>query len=162
MILINSGNLVIQEGNLLRFHGLNLIRMIYKKLHNQPDNLSSCYEGGNVLGFQKNRTIPEKICLLTPILQGEIGFFAVFSSRFRFFQEIARNRKESIALPDFRQGVDISEKIAYFKKRTTSFHEMVYIHVFFEKLIISMIKLMSIKCVGFICHKLRKVDYFIF
>lgn len=118
MALISSEKLIIRERNLLPFHGLNLIHMIYKKSYTQPDNLSSCYEKRNTLGFPRNRRISGNICLLTLILQGEIALFAIFSTIFRFSQKIARNGNKSALLSGLRHSLGICRKIVYLPKQS--------------------------------------------
>jgi len=108
MALISSEKSIIREKKLSSFHRLGFIKMIYKKLHAQPEILSSCHELENILGFPKNRRIPEIIRSLTLILQGGIAYFLVFSIRFRISRKIARNEKKSIALPDLKRDSGFS------------------------------------------------------
>ena len=108
--LKSSEKSIIREKKLSSFHRLAFIKMIYKKSHAQPEILSSCHGVENILGFPKNRRIPEIIRSLTLILQGGIAYFAVFSIRFRISRKIARNEKKSIALPDLKRHSGFSGK----------------------------------------------------
>jgi len=112
----------------------------------------------NILGFPKNRHIPEIIRSLTLILQGGIAYFAVFSIRFRISLKIARNEKKSIALPDLKRDSGFSEKSIIWPNNLTCFHGTVRNRMFSEKSLILNRELMSSKCVEFICYKLKKLD----
>jgi len=162
MALINSGKSIIRERNLSPFHGLNPIRMIYKKSYAQTDNLSPCHEIRKSFVFPENRHISGIICHLTPILQGGIALFAIFSIKCRFYQEIAQNGKESFTLPDVNQDLGFIKKSLIYKKDSMCFHEMVYNRMFSEKSHDSNSELMSSICVGFIYYVLRKIVYSMF
>lgn len=113
MALMNPEKTIIRRRNLLPFHRLDFIRMIYNKSHTQAKNLPSCHEMENNCVFPRKRTIPEKTCLLTPILQGGIAFFAIFSRRFAFSHKTARNGNKSALLSGLRHSLDICRKIVY-------------------------------------------------
>ena len=136
--------------------------MIYNKSHTQAENLPSCHEMENNCVFPRKRTIPEKICLLTPILQGGIALFAIFSIKCRLYQEIARNGKKHVALPDSGKDLGSSEKSLISRNNLLSFYEMVYNRMLSEKSHDLNFNSMSINCVGFIYYGLRKIEYFIF
>jgi len=162
MTLINYKNSIIRGKNLSAFHRLGFISIIYKKSHAQTETLPSCHEVGNIKVFPKNRPISEKICHLTLILQGGIAFFAIFSTQFGFSRKTARNERKSVALPDVNQDLGFPKKSIIWSNNSMWFHEMVRGRIFPKKSHDSNSELMSIKCVGFICQILRKVDYSMF
>lgn len=162
MALINSEELIIRKRNLSPFHGLNPIRMIYKESHTQPGNLSSCHEIKKPFVFLKNRHISRIICHLTLILQGGIALFAIFSTRFRFSQEIAQNGKESVALPYLGKDLGFSKISFISRNNLLSFHEMACDRMFSGKSHNLNSELMSSRCVGYFHYVLRKIEYFIF
>ena len=162
MALINSEESIIRERNLSPFHGLNPIRMIYKKSHKQPDNLSPYHEIKKSFVFPENRHISGKICHLTPILQGGIALFAIFSTRFRFSQKITRNRKKSFALPYLGKDLGFLEKSLICSRDLMCFYDMIHNRMFPEKSHDSNSELMSSGYVEFIYYVLRKIEYFIF
>lgn len=133
--------------------------MIYKKSHDQPENLSFYHERGNIWVFPKNQRISGNICLLNLILQGGIVFFAVFSSKFVISQKIARNEKKSVSLPDLKQDLGFSEKSLIFTNDLMWFYEGIHDRMFSNKSNILIFELMSIKCVKIIYYILRKIEY---
>ena len=133
--------------------------MIHEKSHAQPEILASCHEEENNCVFPKNRTIPEKICLLTLILQGGIAFFAIFSLRCRISPKIARNEKESVTLPDLKKDLGFSDKSLISQNDLMSFHGMDHGRMFYNKSHNSNSDLMSSNYVVYIYCVLRKADY---
>jgi len=111
----------------------------------------------NILGFPKNRCIPEIICSLILILQGGIAFFAIFSTEFRISRKIARNGKNLVTLPDLKRDSGFPEKSLIYKKNLTCFHEIIHDRMFSERSQDFSFELMSIKYVGFIYHELEKI-----
>ncbi len=162
MALINHKILIIRGLNLLSFHGLDFIRVFQEKSYAQAKYLSSYHETRNSFVYSENRRIPKKNCLLTPILQGGIAFFAIFSTMFRFFQKTARNGKESIVLPDLRQDSGFPRKSLILRTNLSPFHEMVRNRMFLGKSHDSSSELMSSRYVGNICYILRIVEYSMF
>ena len=150
MVLINSGKSIIQGNNLSSFHGLNLIRMIYKKSHAQPENLLSCHGTENIVGFPINRRIPEKICPLTLILQGGIALFAVFATEFTLSWKIVRNGKKPVALPDSEQRLRFPDKSLILRTNLLSFHGMVRDRMISKKSHDLSSELMSSRYIGII------------
>ena len=150
MAVINFGKSIICENKWLSFHGLNLIRMIYKKSHAQAKMLLSCHEKEKFCVSCKNRSVLKITCLLTPILQGGIALFAVFLIKCRLYQEIARNGKKYVVLPDLGKDLGLSGKSLIFKNNLSPFHGMVYNRMLSEKTHDLSSELMSINCVGFI------------
>ena len=150
MALMNPEKSMIRRKNLLPFHRLDFIRMIYNKSHTQAENLPSCHEGENNCVFPRKCTIPENICHLTPILQGGIAFFAVFSIKCRLCQEIARNGKKYVALPDSGKDLGLSEKSLISRNNLLLFHEMIHNRMLSEKSHDLNFNSMSINYVGFI------------
>jgi len=161
MAVMNPGKSIIRRKNLLPFHRLDFIRMIYKKSHTQANNLSSCHEMENNCVSLRNRTILEIICHLTPILQGGIAFFAVFRAMFRFSRNIARIKNKSVALPDLRRDSGFPKKSLILRTNLSSFHGVVRDRMISGKPYDSNCELMSSRCVGFICYVLRKIEYFV-
>ncbi len=162
MALINSGKLIIRERNLSSFHRSSSIRIFSDKSHIHPEILPSCHEIGKIGVFGENRRIPEKICLLTPILQGGIAFFAVFSLGLRFSPKTARNGNKSVVLPDLRKRLGFSRKSLISQNDLMSSYGMNHDRMFYNKLHDLNFDLMSSKCVGFICYVLKKSEYSMF
>jgi len=159
MVSISSEKSIIPGKNLSPFHGLDFIRMIHEKSHAQAENLASCHEMGKSFVFLRNRRIPEKIRFLTLILQGGIAYFAIFLTRFRFSQEIARNEKKSVVLPDLRRDLGFPKKSLILRNNLSPFHEMLFNRMISKKSHDSSFELMYSKCVGIICYVLRKFKY---
>jgi len=150
MALINSGKSIIRERNLSSFCGPDSINMICNKSHAQPEILSSCHEIENIGVFPQNRTILNIICLLTPILQGGIAFFAIFSTRLRFSSKFAQNEKESVVLPDSEEDLGFPGKSLIFKNNLSSFREVIRNRMISGKSHSLSSDLMSSRCVGII------------
>jgi len=162
MALINSGELIFRERNLSPFHGLDFIRMIYKKSHDQPENLSYCHETKNSFVFPKNRRISKIIRSLTLILQGGIAFFAIFSTMFRFSRKIVRNGNKSVILPDLRRRLGFPRKSFISRNNLSPLHDTIHNRMISEKSHDLSYGLMSSRCVGIICYVLRKIKYSMF
>lgn len=162
MAVVSSEESIIRERKMPSFHGLDFIRMFYKKSYAQPENLLSYHDAENSLVFQKNRRISEITCLLTPILQGGIALFAVFTTEFTSSWKIVRNRKEPVALPDSEQRLRFPEKSLILRNNLSPFHGTIHDRMISEKSHDSSSELMSIKCVRFICYIFRKIEYFMF
>ena len=162
MSVINFKKSIIQGTNLPSCHGLDLIRMIYKKSYAQPENLLSCDETENIVGFPINRRIPEKICPLTLILQGGIALFAVFATEFTLSWKIVRNGKKPVALPDSEQRLRFPEKSLILRNNLSPFHGTIQDRMISGKSHNLNSDLMSSNCVVFICYVLKESEYSMF
>jgi len=162
MAFIKLEKSTIRGINLSSYHRLDFIRMIYKKTHTQPENLSSCHEMENNCVFLRNRYISEKICHLTLILQGGIAYFAIFSLRLGFSSKIARNEKESVTLSGLKKDLGFSDKSLISQNDLMPFHGMDHNRMFYNKSHNLNSDLMSSNCVVFIYYVLRKIECFMF